>query len=141
MNVIFDANIILSFLLTRGFIISSLFSYWDNNAFTLLVSDSILEEYTLVLERLVEKKLIKKREANNLLRKIIKNSKKITIVSKLDVSPDKKDNRYIECAKDGKANYLVSRDENDLLAIKKYEYTKFISAKELLDLLRNNDFN
>jgi putative PIN family toxin of toxin-antitoxin system len=141
MDVILDANIILAFLLSRGFIVSSIFNYWDNNAFTLLYSDEILEEYILVLDRLEALGKIKKRNANSLLKKITKKGKKINIVSKLNVSPDLKDNRYIECAKDGRANYLVSRDGNDLLAIGRYEYTKIISALELLNVLKSKDIS
>lgn len=141
MNVILDANIILSFLLTRGFIITSIFDYWNKNAFTLLISDTIIEEYTLISERLIEQKMINKREANSLLKKITKKAKRINIVSKLNISPDKKDNRYIECAKDGKADYLVSRDKNDLLKIGKYKYTKFVNAKEFLEILRKQNFS
>src|SRR5579859_2627364 len=140
MDVILDANIILAFLLTRGFIVSSIFNYWDNNAFTLLYSDEILEEYVLVLDRLKAMGKIKKRNADSLLRKIAKKGKKVNIVSKLNVSPDPKDNRYIECAKDGRANYLVSRDGNGLLAIGKYEYTRIISAKALLEILQSKDY-
>lgn len=140
MKVILDANIILAFLLTRGFIISSIFDYWDKDAFTLLISESILEEYSAILERLVKQKLINKREAKSLLQKIKKKGKKVKIVSRLSVSPDKKDNRYFECAKDGKANYLVSRDKSDLLSIKRFEYTKCISAKAFLNELKQQDF-
>src|SRR2546429_213646 len=122
MKVILDANIILAFLLTRGFIISSILDYWEHDAFTLLVSDEILEEYSLVLDRLVGLGKINRRSANSLFRKIDKKARKIPVITKVSTSPDKKDNRYLECAKDGKADYLVSRDGNHLLALKKYKY-------------------
>ena len=45
MKVVLDANIIIGFLLTKGYILSSIFEYWENNAFKLLVSGSIIRKF------------------------------------------------------------------------------------------------
>ena len=140
MKVIFDANIIIGFLLTKGHIVSSIFDYWEGDAFTLIISDDILEEYTQILKRLIDQGIINKYSANALLRKILKKARKIKVVSKLKISLDKKDNRYLECAKDGKADYLVTRNKNHLLSLRKFKYTAIISAGKLLELLKSLDY-
>ncbi|OGD87878.1 putative toxin-antitoxin system toxin component, PIN family [Candidatus Curtissbacteria bacterium RIFCSPHIGHO2_02_FULL_40_17] len=140
MRVILDANIIIGFLLTKGYIISSIFDYWENNRFTLLISNDILDEYRFILDRLIELKMIDKYKANTLLRIINKKAVKINVASKFNASPDRKDNRYLECGKDGKANYLVTRDKGDLLFMKNFKYTKIISASELLEILKGLDY-
>lgn len=140
MKVILDANIIIGFLLTKGYILSSIFEYWENNAFKLVVSDSILEEYTLILKELIEKGILNKQHANSLMRKIHKKALIVKAVSKLKLSPDKKDNRYLECSKDGKADYLITRDDKHLSFIRKFKYTKIIGAKQFLEILSGLDY-
>ncbi len=140
MKVILDANIIIGFLLTKGHILSSIFEYWENNAFKLLVSDSILEEYTLTLKELIKKGILSKHNANSLMRKIRKKALTVKVVTKLKLSPDKKDNRYLECSKDGKADYLITRDNKDLSFIRKFKYTKIIGAKHFLEILSGLDY-
>lgn len=140
MKVILDANIIIGFLLTKGYIVSSIFDYWERDTFALLISDDILKEYTSTLKRLIDLRIINKYHANALLRKIFKKAKKINVVLKLNISSDKKDNRYLECAKTGKADYLVTRDRGHLLLIKRFKYTTIISASKFLEVLKNLDY-
>jgi putative PIN family toxin of toxin-antitoxin system len=140
MKVILDANIIIGFLLTRGYILSSIFEYWENNVFKLLISDSILEEYSLILKELIEKGILNKQYANSLMRKIRKKALVVKVVTKLKLSPDKKDNRYLECSKDGKADYLITRDNKHLSIIRKFKYTKIIGAKQFLEILSGLDY-
>jgi hypothetical protein len=140
MKVVLDANIIIGFLLTKGYILSSIFEYWENNAFKLLVSGSILEEYSLILKVLIEKGMLNKQYANSLMRKIRKKALIVKVVTKLKLSPDKKDNRYLECSKDGKADYLITRDKKHLSFIRKFKYTKIIGAKQFLEILSGLDY-
>ena len=51
---------------------------------------------------------------------------------KLDVCVDKKDNMFLECAVEGKADYLISGDDH-LLRLKKFRNVKIVSVKEFLD--------
>ena len=140
MKVILDANIIIGFLLTKGYIISSIFEYWENNFFKLLVSDSILEEYDLTLKGLIKKGILSKHHTNSLMSKIRKKALTVKVVTKVKLSPDKKDNRYLECSKDGKADYLITRDNKDLVFIRKFKYTKIIGAKKFLEILNGLDY-
>lgn len=50
----------------------------------------------------------------------------------IDVCRDSDDNKFIECAVDAKALYIVSGD-NDLLDIKEYDGIRIITAKEFCD--------
>lgn len=140
MKVVLDANIIIGFLLTKGHILSSVFEYWEDNDFQLLVSDSILEEYKLVLKELIKQGVLDRRNTNALMGRIRKKALVIRVRSKVKLSPDKKDNRYLECSKDGKADYLVTRDYKDLSILRRFKYTKIIGAKQFLELLRDLDF-
>ena len=141
MKVVLDANIVVSFLLSKGFIISSIFEYFEKGRFKLLISSEIMLEYNLILQELVRRKLIDERESSALMNKINKKATMVNVISKLSVSKDKKDNRYLECSLDGKADYLVTRDEKHLYGLDRYKYTKIISALELKELLQSLDYS
>ena len=56
----------------------------------------------------------------------------VNVESKFDAVRDKKDNKIIECAFDGKADYIVTGDP-DLLILKEFKGIKIIKAKEFLE--------
>ena len=135
MKVILDANVFVSFLLTHSPTISKIVQSWKNSEFTLLVSDEIMLEYKQVLVRLVEKGIILAGHADSLFEEILKESLNIQVTSEVEESLNRKDNRYLSCAKDGKANYLVTGDKKHLLKLKVFEKTRIVSPKEFVEEL------
>jgi putative PIN family toxin of toxin-antitoxin system len=140
MRVVLDANVLVSFLLSGGETISSIFNYWDEGAFALVVSEEIVAEVEEVVDRLVLRGRINPIFGEKLMRKIRKRARVIKVTSKVNLSKDKKDNRYLECAKDGKAEYLVTGNFHHLTPIKKYEFVKIITPHEFLQVLRKYDY-
>ncbi len=132
MRVVIDTNIIVSFLLTKGSTISAIFKAWEENKFTLLISDEIFIEIKQVLQRFVSKNLLVEKEGKALLRRIKKDSELVITSSRLNVSVDKKDNKLLVCAKDAHAHYLVTGDKKHLLLLKKIGKTQIISPKEFM---------
>ncbi len=55
----------------------------------------------------------------------------ITVTSNFDLCRDKKDNFLLNLCADGKADYLITGDE-DLLAIKKFKRTSIIKMTDYL---------
>jgi len=137
-KVIFDANILISFLLTRGETISKILNYWQENKFEVVATDEILIEIKLVLERFVAAKLIIKGSALALLERLEREAEIFPSFSIVTISPNKKDNRYLAAAKDGKADYLVTGDKKHLLSLKQFEQTKIISPSEFIEILAKN---
>ena len=135
MRVVVDANILISFLLTHGPTISEMLRRWKNHQFTLLTSEEILVEIKQTIERFVMGNLIASEEAESLIRRVVQESEIITSLSTVTVSHNKKDNRYLECSRDGNADLLVTGDKKHLLGIKKFGKTKIISPREFVKLL------
>lgn len=135
MKVILDANVFVSFLLTHSPTISKIVQSWKSSEFTLLVSDEILLEYKEILIRTVGKGLVLASQADLLFEEISKDSLNVLVTSTIEVSPDKKDNRYLVCAKDGNADYLVTGDKKHLLKLKVFEKTRIVSPKEFVEEL------
>ncbi|MBI2659637.1 putative toxin-antitoxin system toxin component, PIN family [Candidatus Woesearchaeota archaeon] len=59
----------------------------------------------------------------------------VDVTSKFDIVRDKKDNKIVECAFDGKADYIVTGDP-DLLVLKEFKGIKIVKAKDFLEMVR-----
>jgi putative PIN family toxin of toxin-antitoxin system len=55
----------------------------------------------------------------------------VTPVTKVDVVRDKSDNKILECAVDGKADFIVTGDP-DILVLKEFEGIKIVNADKFL---------
>lgn len=53
----------------------------------------------------------------------------------INVCRDKKDNKFLECVENAKANYIISGDE-DLLSLKKYKNIPIIKSSRILELIK-----
>lgn len=136
MKAVLDANVLVSFLLTRGSTTSRILEAWRMRTFTLIVSKETLFEIEEVLGRFVKGKLIQTRAASALLRRLKQEAELVAVSSVVTASPDKKDNRYLACAKDGDAEFLITRDKKDPLQLKRFGKTKIVSPKEFVNILQ-----
>ena len=74
-------------------------------------------------------------EVFDLIEGLSKFIKKVTPQEKLSViKTDPTDNKILECAKEAKADFIVSGDVKHLLSLKNFEKTKIVSAKQFLDI-------
>ena len=118
---VLDANIVISFLLTREQTISSIFDSWEKQEIDLLISEEIFEEIGALLEYKKIKKLIDPWERAALLKKL-----KLQAVF---VKVKTKDNKYLECAVNGWADFIVSEDKH-LLNLKEYGAIKILTPQK-----------
>jgi putative PIN family toxin of toxin-antitoxin system len=98
----------------------------------LIISSAILLEFQNVLRRKFgcSESLITALTEN--LEKI---SQKITPSLKLSViKKDDPDNRILECAVEGKCDYIISGDEHHILPLREYKRIKILRASEFLSL-------
>jgi putative PIN family toxin of toxin-antitoxin system len=71
----------------------------------------------------------------NLVTAIFQISKLVEVKTKINVvHKDSADDKFIECAVDGKADFIVSGDDH-LLKIGSYKRTRIVSVKEFLKIL------
>lgn len=90
----------------------------------------IIDEYTGIIDSMIERK--QGRINQSILSPLFSAMKIIETGTNIDVCRDSDDNKFIECAVDAKALYIVSGD-NDLLDIKEYDGIRIITAKEFCD--------
>jgi putative PIN family toxin of toxin-antitoxin system len=136
MRVVFDANIYVSFILTGGEIISSLFNAWQSREFEVLISDEITAEVKEVCDRFLRRGTITEESVKETLWRLDHDSRRIKVVSLVTRSKDVKDNKYLSCAKDGEADYLVTGDKKHLLSFNQFGTTRIVSPKEFVEILQ-----
>ncbi|OFZ71520.1 MAG: putative toxin-antitoxin system toxin component, PIN family [Bdellovibrionales bacterium RIFOXYC2_FULL_39_8] len=130
---VIDTNVIISALLFGG-LPEKVLGLVISKKIELILSPSIRDEIERVL--LDPKFSLSTKEVSILLSAIDKvttfvlPSEKITIIKRKD-----SDNRILEAAVCGNANYIVTGDKQDLLPLKKYLSILIISPKQFLEVL------
>lgn len=103
----------------------------------LVTSPMILEEVGDVVnrERIVELTKMSLDERVDFIDKLVERSD-VTAGKQLagQVGRDRKDDKFIACAVEAKANYLITGDE-DLLVLEEYEGTRIVTPREFLRVL------
>ena len=115
MRVVLDANIYVSFILAGGEIISSIFRAWQSREYEVLSSKDIYAEVEEVCNRFLKRGLITDDVVSETLWRLNQDAKKISVSSVVTRSKDVRDNKYLACAKDGNADYLITGDKKHLL--------------------------
>ena len=97
----------------------------------LLISENILAEIAGVLKR---KFHWSDWQISEIIKEIREFTTLITPVAGLSViTEDEPDNRVLECAIEGKAQYIVSGDEHHLQRLKEYERIKILSPAQFIE--------
>lgn len=138
MKVVLDANVYVSALLSKRGVPKQIVDLWREEAFELLISEEILDEVARVLRypKLAELHKLSEKEQEEFLTMLRDEAKLIKPKHHLILSIDETDNRYLECAVDGGAEFLVTGDKQHLLPIGEYQGVNIISPATFLTLLQ-----
>ena len=129
MRIIIDTNIVISGAFFNGLPKTILKSVADEK-FDVFISDEILKEYHKSVNEMLEKDKYHLNFA--LFEAFMKSIKMIESKSNVKICRDPDDDKFINCAIDAKAIYIVSGDK-DLLTIGQYEDIEIVTAKEFYD--------
>jgi putative PIN family toxin of toxin-antitoxin system len=132
LRIVLDTNVLISGIFFRGNernLLERLF----NKEFEIICTEEIFEEYSVVIKRLAGK--YDKNNYNEIINIIARNCTFIQNVYSKKYSRDPDDDKFINCAISGKADYLVSGDK-DLLVLKKIAGFEIITALYFLGLLK-----
>ena len=133
MKIVLDANIFISAFFWGGNP-RAVLERVINKSDDLLITKEILDEIEDVIGR---PKFHVDRDAIEYFIKSIEETGTKIIPKKqiINASRDKTDNKYIECAIAGNADYIISGDIH-LLEIKKCRTIKIVSARDYLEIIR-----
>lgn len=131
LRVVIDTSSLVSYILTQGEIMSQVMTAWENDDFILLSSPETRAELSAVLNRPAIQELSSVPLAP-FAEGIDKFSLHVPGTLELNgISRDPKDDKFLACAVEGKAHYLVSSDK-DLLEIGQYESVCILSPGQFL---------
>lgn len=128
-RIIIDTNLWIHFLITKKY--SQLDKLLLSNKIIILFSDELLDEFIEVITRPRLRKYFTVESTYSIIDNTNDYSEFIKIKSQINVCRDKKDNFLLALAHDGKADYLITRD-NDLLVLQRFGKTRIITISEYL---------
>lgn len=131
LRVVIDTSTWVSYALTKSTLLSRLVDSWRSGQFVLITSPATLTELAQVLNRPVIK-----RRAIVALDEMVAGLDRFAetapgILGLSGASRDPKDDKFIACALEGQAHYLVSSD-TDLLDMRWYQETAIVNPGQFL---------
>ena len=132
LKVVIDTNIFISGVLVEGGNPSIIIKSWKRTQkYQLFVTEEIIQETLRVMQRLnVNPDIIA--DWDKVIRK---NAISVVPTRKIEaIKEDPSDNKFLECAIESSADYIVSGD-NHLKGLKEFKGIKIVSAKEFLGIL------
>lgn len=129
MKIVVDTNVLISGVFFGGFPRRILSAAVDGRL-TICATTEIVDEYVEIVQEMIERK--QGRLHPNLLAPLIKAMELIEPQTRVTLSRDPDDDKFLGCAKDARAMYIVSGDK-DLLVLKEYEQILIMTAREFCE--------
>ena len=126
MRIVVDTNVLISGVFFGGFPRKILKASVEGRV-RACASMEILNEYQEIIREMVRRK-----QGNidaSILNPLIRSMEVIEPTSKIEICRDPDDDKFINCARDAQAMYIVSGDK-DLLVIQEFENISIVTAKE-----------
>jgi putative PIN family toxin of toxin-antitoxin system len=133
-RVVIDTNHIMSAILSNRGASAKLINWMtrEDDYFKLLLSQSILNEYRTVADWLIPDS--KQKEKERVLSTLRLQSEWVEPSVELNICTDQLDNRFLECAVSGNADYLVTKNIRHFPP-KEYSGIKIVRIREFLKVL------
>lgn len=129
MRIVIDTNVLISGVFFGG-LPREILRAVVAQRITACATAEIINEYEEIIQEMINRKQGHIDKA--ILTPLIKAMDIIEPVTHVKICRDPDDDKFIECAKDSHALYIVSGDK-DLLVIEKYENIQIITAKEFYE--------
>lgn len=136
MRVVFDTNIYVATLIAPTSSVARVYWAWRDGRFTLLTSKAQLAELRRVSRYAKFKGIIRPAQAGAMVNTLKAKAEFVSHSKAKPLSIDPDDDLILVIATRGKANYLVSLDEEHVLSLKKVEKTRIIRSEQLMRVLR-----
>ena len=135
MRIVLDTGILIAALITKDTPPDLIYQAWRKKKFELITSEWQLSEFRRVSRYPKLRKYLVPSEAGNMINGLRYQALVLTDLPALEISPDPDDNPILAMAVAGEADFLVSGDKRDLLALKVIEKTKIVTARNFLTKL------
>jgi putative PIN family toxin of toxin-antitoxin system len=135
MRVVLDTHVLVAALISPHHPPDRVFQAWLAGVFTLVTSREQLDEFRRVTRYPRLRPLIEPTAAGTMLTTLAAVAIVLEKLPAVDRSRDPGDNFVLAMAEAGEADYLVTGDRNDLLALKRHHRTYIVRVREFLKAL------
>ena len=135
MRVVLDTGILIAALITSDTPPALIYQAWRKNRFELVTSTWQLDEFRRASRYPKLRRYIKPAEAGNLVNGLRRQATVLETLPTVELSPDPDDNPVLAMAAASLAQYLVTGNKRDLLALGAIGSTRIVTARHLIDLL------
>ena len=123
-----DTNIMVGAIMKPAGASSRILDMWIEGRLTLLVTDRILNEYRTILSQ----KWLKPDRVSELNQHMSEFAEVVDPKERVyEIKEDPSDNRFLECAAEGEADYIITSDQH-LLALKQFRRTEIVRPTQFL---------
>lgn len=129
MKIVIDTNVLISGVFFGGFPRKVLSAIVEQKIIACATLE-IINEYEEIVQEMIDRK--QGHIHKTILSPLLMSMEIIEPVTHVKMCRDPDDNKFLECAKDSHALYIVSGD-NDLLIIGQYENVQIVTAKEFCE--------
>ena len=129
MRIVIDTNVLISGVFFGGFP-RKILSAVVGHQITACATAEIINEYEDIVQEMISRK--QGHINRTILSPLIKAMEIIAPVTQIKICRDPDDNKFLECAKDSHALYIVSGDK-DLLVIEQFENIQIVTAKDFYE--------
>jgi putative PIN family toxin of toxin-antitoxin system len=134
-RVILDTNVLVSATISPGGRPAALVEAWIDRRFILVSHPIQLDELREVSRRPKVKALIQPAAAGRIINQIKLTAEMPKALPDVQRSPDPRDDFLLGLCEAGQADWLVTGDKNDLLALDRHEQTHIVTAAQFAEEL------
>ena len=135
MRVVLDTGILIAALITTDTPPALIYQAWRKKRFELVTSEWQLDEFRRVSRYPKLRRFLKPAEAGNLVSGLRHQATILETWPPMDLSTDPDDNPVLAMAEASQAQYLVTGDKKDLLALGTIGATHIVSARQFVEAL------
>ena len=135
MRVVLDTGILIAALITTDTPPALIYQAWRKKRFELVTSEWQLDEFRRVSRYPKLRRFLKPAEAGNLVSGLRHQATILETLPTVELSPDPDDNPALAMAKASQAQYLITGDKKDLLALVTIGGTHIVTARRFIAAL------
>lgn len=136
MRLVIDTNLFISALMVQASLPAHLIALWEERRFDVLTAPDQLDELTRVTRYPKVRDRLAPAEAGRLINQLREIAVVVHPLPTVTASPDPYDNYLLAIAQAGRADFLITGDKRDLLALQTHERTRILTVRDFLVMHR-----
>ena len=135
MRVVLDTNVLMSAFISPEGTTARVLKLWLGGEFDLVTSERQIEEFRRISRYEHLQPRLKPNEIGAFVNDLRKSAVMPERLPNVDLSPDPDDNHILAAALAGEAQYLVTGDKPDLLALERVQGVRVLTVRAFVEIM------